>query len=219
MHHLRRAYGVVQPREIDHLFEIIKKLAQNGQSIIYISHHLEEVFRLADRVTVIRDGQKVSTYAIADLTEQKLIHDMVGRDVSLFYQRKQVPIGEVVLETRHLTGNGVKDISLVLRKGEILGIAGMDGSGRSELAELIFGVKKADSGEIRIKNRNVRIKSPLSAIRHRICFITGDRQGTGLFLKHPITRNIPIVSYTQDEDPLRLAGRRREDVGAIRQIS
>jgi ribose transport system ATP-binding protein len=192
--------------EIDRLFEIIKRLAQNGQSVIYISHHLEEVFRLADRVTVIRDGQKVNTYDIADLTEQKLIHDMVGRDVSLFYQRKQVPIGDVELETRHLTGNGVKDVSIVLRKGEILGIAGMDGSGRSELAELLFGVKKAESGEILIKDRKVRIKSPLSAIRRRICFITGDRQGTGLFLRHPIARNIPIVSYTKTKTPFALPG-------------
>jgi len=155
---------------------------------------------------VIRDGQKVNTYDIADLTEQKLIHDMVGRDVSLFYQRKQVPIGDVELETRHLTGNGVKDVSIVLRKGEILGIAGMDGSGRSELAELIFGVKKAESGEILIKDKKVRIKSPLSAIRHRICFITGDRQGTGLFLRHPIARNIPIVSYTKTKTPFALPG-------------
>jgi ribose transport system ATP-binding protein len=121
--------------EIDHLFEIIRRLAENKKSVIYISHHLEEVFRLADRVTVIRDGKKVGTSPIADITEQKLIHDMVGRDVSLFYQRTQVPIGdEVVFEARRLTGNGVEDVSFSVRKGEILGIAGMDGSGRTELA-------------------------------------------------------------------------------------
>ena len=191
--------------EIDHLFGIIRKLAQNGTSIIYISHHLEEVFRLADRVTVIRDGKKVNTYAIADLTEQKLIRDMVGRDVSLFYQRTRLPIGdEIVFETRRLTGNGVRDVSLAVRRGEILGIAGMDGSGRTELAELLFGVKKAVSGEILIRGRKVRMKTPLSAIRHKMCFITEDRQSMGLFLRHTLVRNIPIVSYTRTRTPFAL---------------
>jgi ribose transport system ATP-binding protein len=188
--------------ETDHLFEIIKRLAQNGKSIIYISHHLEEVFRLADRVTVIRDGRKVNTYAIADLTEQKLIRDMVGRDVSLFYRRDELPIGaEVVFETRHLTGNGVRDVSLTVRRSEILGIAGMDGSGRTELAELLFGVKKAESGEIFVNGRKVKMNTPLSAIRQKMCFITEDRQLQGLFLKHALTRNIPIVSYTRTRTP------------------
>jgi ribose transport system ATP-binding protein len=191
--------------EINRLFEIIKKLAQNRQSIIYISHHLDEVFNLADRVTVIRDGQKISTYDRAELTEKQLIHDIVGRDVSLFYKRKSVPIGEeIVFETRGLTGNGVKDISLKVRKGEILGIAGMDGSGRTELAELLFGVKRAESGEILMKGKRVRMRTPLSAIRHKICFITEDRQTTGLFLKHSLLRNIPIASYVHTSTPFAL---------------
>jgi len=191
--------------EIDHLFQIIKRLVENGKSIIYISHHLEEVFRIADRVTVIRDGKKVNTYAIADLTEQKLIRDMVGRDVSLFYQRDRIPIGdEVVFEARHLTGNGVRDVSFTVRRGEILGIAGMDGSGRTELAELLFGVKRADEGEILMRGRRIRMKTPLSAIHNAMCFITEDRQAQGLFLKHSLTRNIPIVSYTRTRTPFAL---------------
>jgi ribose transport system ATP-binding protein len=190
--------------EINHLFKVIKKLVQNGLSIIYISHHLEEVFSLADRVTVIRDGKKVNTYGIGGLTEEKLIHDMVGRDVSLFYQRARVPIGEVVFEARKLSGNGVKDISFTVRKGEILGIAGMMGSGRTELAELLFGAKRADAGEILINGRNAKLRSPLSAIRHRLCYITEDRQATGLFLKHTVEKNIPIVSYAQTRTPFAL---------------
>jgi len=191
--------------ETDHLFEIIKRLVENGKSIIYISHHLEEVFRIADRVTVIRDGRKVGTYPIADLTEQKLIHDMVGRDVSLFYQRDRLPIGdEVVFEARHLTGNGVRDVSFTVRRGEILGIAGMDGSGRTELAELLFGVKRAEAGEILMGGKHVRMRTPLSAIRNAMCFITEDRQALGLFLKHSLSRNIPIVSYTRTRTPFAL---------------
>jgi ribose transport system ATP-binding protein len=191
--------------EIDHLFEIIKRLVQNGKSIIYISHHLEEVFRIADRVTVLRDGKKVNTHAVADLTEQELIRDMVGRDVSLFYQRDKLPVAtDVVFEARNLTGNGVRDISFSVRRGEILGIAGMDGSGRTELAELLFGVKKADSGEIFIKGKRVRMKTPLSAIKQDMCFISEDRQALGLFLKHTLVRNIPIVSYTRTRTPFAL---------------
>ena len=187
--------------ETAHLFRTIKKLVQNGLSIIYISHHLEEVFSLADRVTVIRDGKKINTYDIADLTQQKLIHDMVGRDVSLFYQRPRLPVGEVVFEARGLSGNGVSGASFSVRKGEILGISGMVGSGRTELAELVFGAKKSDSGEIRVNGSRVRMRSPMSAIERRLCFITEDRQASGLFLKHTLEKNIPIVSYRQTKTP------------------
>jgi ribose transport system ATP-binding protein len=190
--------------EIDHLFDVIRRLVSNGLSVIYISHHIEEVFQLADRVTVIRDGIKVSTTPIAEVTEQKLIHDMVGRDVSLFYQRVRYPIGEVVFEARNLTGNGVADVSLSLRKGELLGIAGMVGSGRTELAELLFGVKRKEAGEIFIGGEKVEFKTPLSAIKHRLCYITEDRQTSGLFLKHSLAMNIPIVSYVQTRTPFAL---------------
>jgi ribose transport system ATP-binding protein len=196
--------------EITHLFQVIKKLVQNGQSIIYISHHLEEVFELADRVTVIRDGQKINTYSIGELSEQRLIRDMVGRDVSLFEKRRPaLPPGEVVLEARGLSGNGVRDVSFSVRRGEILGISGMVGSGRTELAELLFGARRATAGEIHVLGRKTRLGSPLSAIQQRMCFITEDRQATGLFLKHPIHRNIPIVSYAQARTPLVFP---REDV-------
>ena len=187
--------------EIEHLLDIIKRLAQNGLSIIYISHHLEEVFKIADRVTVIRDGQKIRTYDSGNLSEQMLIHDMVGRDVSLFYQRQPAPIGEVVFEARNLSGNGVKNASLTVRSGELLGIAGMVGSGRTELAELLFGAKKAAGGEILIKGKQVRMRTPLAAILNQMCFITEDRQSTGLFLKHSLDKNIPIASYSQSDSP------------------
>ena len=183
--------------EIEHLLSVIRKLAERGLSVIYISHHIEEVFKIADRVTVLRDGRTINTYEAKGLTEQTLIHDMVGRDVSLFYQRQQVLIGDVVFEARHLNGNGVQDASLKVRSGELLGIAGMVGSGRTELAELLFGVKKAVSGEILIHNKKVRMRTPLSAILNRMCFITEDRQSTGLFLHHSLDKNIPIASYSR----------------------
>jgi len=188
-------------KEIAHLLGIIKKLAAEGISIIYISHHLDEVFKIADRVTVIRDGEKINTYEIDELTEQQLIRDMVGRDVSAFYKREEAQIGEVVFEAINMSGNGVINASLEVRSGELLGIAGMVGSGRTELAELLFGVAHADSGEIKINGKVVKIKTPMDAIANHMCFITEDRQASGLFLIHSIAQNTVIASYAKSRQP------------------
>ena len=200
--------------EIEHLLSIIRKLVEGGLSVIYISHHIEEVFKIADRVTVIRDGRKINTYAAKGLTEQMLIRDMVGRDVSLFYHREPVSPGKVMFEVRNLSGNGVKSASLYVRGGEILGIAGMVGSGRTELAELLFGVKKAVTGEFLVKGKKIAMRTPLSAIMQRMCFITEDRQSTGLFLKHTLDKNIPIARHSQDGSPFAMPA---EDVRVAQQ--
>ncbi len=183
--------------ETQHLLKIIKKLASEGISIVYISHHLEEVFEIADRVTVIRDGRTINTYEICDLTEAQLIKDMVGRDVSAFYKRDKASIGDMMFEAENMSGNGVKDAALKVRSGELLGIAGMVGSGRTELAELLFGVKPKKTGTIRIKGKEVRIKNPLDAIANNMCYITEDRQHTGLFLIHSIVKNSVIANYAK----------------------
>lgn len=188
-------------KEKDHLLSIIRKLSSEGISIIYISHHLDEVFQIAHRVTVIRDGVKINTYDIADLTEEKLIKDMVGRDVSAFYKRESAEIGEVVFEADNMSGNGVKEASIKVRSGELLGLTGMVGSGRTELAEIIFGVKPKDTGEIRINGKSVKIHTPMDAIANHMCFITEDRQVSGLFLAHSVTRNSVIASYAKNRRP------------------
>jgi len=180
--------------EIDNLLEIIKTVKESGIGIIYISHHLEEVFMIADRVTVLRDGQKVSKYDLKDVTTEKLIKDMVGRDPSTFYKREEVPSGELIFEARNVTGNGAKNVSLKLKRGEILGFAGMAGSGRSELMNVLFGAAKIESGEILINGKVVKQASPSSAIRNKMCFITEDRQSTGLFLKQTIAQNTIIAN-------------------------
>lgn len=190
--------------EIDTLLNIIRSLAKKGISIIYISHHIEEVFEIADRVTVIRDGVRVLTDDATNLTEQKVVSAMVGRDVSLFYDRKEVPVGEIVLEARGLSGNGLSDISLDVRRGEILGIAGMVGSGRTELADLLFGAAQTESGDIYVHGRKVDISTPHRAITHDMCYITEDRQATGLFLDHGLDRNIPMANYAKTRTPLAL---------------
>ena len=188
-------------KETDHLLGIIKMLSGEGISVIYISHHLDEVFKIADRVTVIRDGQKINTYDIANLTEQQLIKDMVGRDVSAFYKRERAEIGDVMYEAMDVSGKGVKQASLMVRSGELLGIAGMVGSGRTELAELLFGVQPMYTGEIKIHGKPVRIKTPLDAIANKMCFITEDRQSSGLFLIHSIVKNAVIASYAKSKMP------------------
>ncbi|MEX6508671.1 sugar ABC transporter ATP-binding protein [Jiella sp. M17.18] len=181
-------------REVETLLDILRRIRADGVGIIYISHHLEEVFEIGDRATVLRDGRRISMYPIEGLTKTTLIKDMVGRDPSTFYDRERVEPGEVVLEARHVSGNGVHDVSLDLRRGEILGLAGMVGSGRSELMEVLFGAAPLVSGEIRIDGRPVRHSSPKSAILNKMCFITEDRQATGLFLTQSIAENIAVAN-------------------------
>ncbi|HUX42600.1 MAG TPA: sugar ABC transporter ATP-binding protein [Rectinemataceae bacterium] len=180
--------------EIDNLLDIINTVKKSGIGIIYISHHLDEIFKIGDRVTVLRDGRRVNQYAVEGLSKSRLIQDMVGRDPSSFYQRESVPLGEVILEARKLSGNGVKDISFTLRRGEVLGFSGMTGSGRSEVMELIFGSARLDSGEILIKGKRVQHQTPREAIRNRMCFITEDRQNTGLFLEQTIAENVVVAN-------------------------
>jgi len=181
-------------REIGNVLDIVRTLRADGIGVIFISHHLDEVFDIGDRAIVLRDGRKVSAYPIAGLTRSTLIKDMVGRDPASFYQREPVTPGEVVFAARHVTGNGVHDISFELRRGEILGVAGMVGSGRSELMEVLFGSAPLISGEIEIHGKPVRHASPRDAIRNKMCFITEDRQGTGLFLEKSIGENVAVAN-------------------------
>jgi ABC-type sugar transport system ATPase subunit len=181
-------------REIETVLNIVKTVKKGGIAVIYISHHLEEVFEIGDRATVLRDGRKVSMYPIAGLTKTTLIKDMVGRDPSTFYKRERVERGEVVLEVRNITGNGARNVSFELRRGEVLGVAGMVGSGRSELMETLFGAAPLVYGEILVKGRPVGRPSPKNAIRNRMCFITEDRQTTGLFLPKTIAENVAVAN-------------------------
>ena len=185
--------------EIDHLLHIIGLLKEKGMGIIYISHHLDEVFKIGDRVTVLRDGRMISNYKTSEINEEKLIRDMVGRDASAFYHRDFFETGEVVLEAKNLTGNGIEDVSFTLKRGEILGVAGMVGSGRSELMSVLFGAAPLEAGELVVLGKKVNFKTPESAIRQKMCFITEDRQFTGLFLTHTIARNTVIANLVNEK--------------------
>ena len=181
--------------EVEHMFEIIRSLKQKGVTIIYISHRLEEVFRISDRVSVMRDGRYVATRLTKETNRKELINLMVGRELKESYPARANPPGEIALEVKNLSGNGDKDISFSVRKGEILGISGLVGAGRTELAMLLFGAVPSESGEILIDGRPVQIKSPHDAIQKGVGLLTEDRKGQGLFLEMGVGWNIsfPII--------------------------
>jgi inositol transport system ATP-binding protein len=181
-------------REVEHLFDIIRELRSQGIGIIYITHKMSELFRIADEVSVFRDGRYIGTHASADVSRDDIIRMMVGREITQMFPKEDVPIGDVVLSVRGLTLPGVfEDISFDVRAGEILGVAGLVGSGRSNVAEALFGVTPATSGSVAIKGRPVVIDSPNTAIRNGMAFLTEDRKETGCFLVLGVQENMQVA--------------------------
>lgn len=179
-------------REVDSLFEIINRLKSHGVGVIYITHRLEEVFEIADRISVFKDGRCVGRHHGHDMDKDVLITEMVGRTTQQFYKRERVPIGETVLRVKGLCGNGVKSASFELRKGEILGIGGMVGAKRTELMKLLFGAARIQGGAIEYRGEKLIPQSPKDMIKKGMCMITEDRAITGLLLKRGLQENIVI---------------------------
>ena len=182
--------------EVSSLFRVIGVLKSGGAGIIYISHRLEEISTIADRITVLRDGETIGTRDAGEVNREQLIAMMVGREVAAVYPKRDVPLGAVALELRGLSGReaGIRDVSLRVRQGEILGIAGLVGSGRTQLAETVFGLTPADSGEIVLNGADVRIESPADAIAHGIGYVPEDRRQHGVVLELPIAANTSLSS-------------------------
>ncbi|MGE5610588.1 MAG: sugar ABC transporter ATP-binding protein [Bacillota bacterium] len=177
-------------RETRLLFDNIRRLKREGVSFIYISHHLSEVFEIADRVTVMRDGQYIDTFNIDQVDEETLVRKMVGRELTNVYGRRRTPIGEPFFQVANATRKrAFQNISFTLRQGEILGLAGLVGAGRTELARALAGIEPLDAGQIFLDNHLLRIRTPQEAIRHRIGYLTEDRKDQGLFLRMPIRDN------------------------------
>jgi len=183
-------------REVDRLFTIVRRLREERVGIIYISHRIEEIAALADRVTVLRDGETIATRDAAGVSRAELIRLMVGRELAAVFPKRAVPLGEVALETRNLThhASGVRDVSLSVSRGEILGIGGLVGAGRTQLAEVLFGLQPADSGEIALKGNAVRISSPADAIGFGIGYVPEDRRQHGVILEMSIAANASLAS-------------------------
>jgi inositol transport system ATP-binding protein len=186
--------SALSAREVSRLFDIIRELRAKGISIIYISHKMDEIFRICDTITVLRDGQYIDTRPARELDHDTLVKMMVGREISQLFPAPNAAKGDVSLEVAGLTKAGLfENISFKVRRGEILGVAGLMGAGRSEVLETIFGLRPADAGSIRINGQPVSIASPRDAIRYRLALITEDRQRTGLNLKGSVKDNITLV--------------------------
>jgi len=184
--------------DVERLFAIVRLLRQRGVGIVYISHRLQEVFEVADRVTVLRDGQYIATREVKDITEPMLIEMMVGREINELFPKLPSKIGETVLEVQNLMREPyTRGISFSVRAGEILGISGLVGSGRSETAQAIFGIYPAKSGTIKINQRVVSIKNPADAIRHGIAYVPEDRGTQGLVRAMTLRENSSMAVLKQ----------------------
>ena len=184
-------------REQERLFEIVRGLKAEGVGVIYISHRLEEIFALADRVTVLRDGTSTGTRAVRDITETELIRLMVGREVNQLYPPAGPQSEAVSLELRGVgcAAAGVRDVSFTVHAGEVFGLAGLVGAGRTELARVLFGLTPADAGEIRLRGEWVVIGSPQAAMAHGLAYVPEDRRRHGVVLELPVAQNITLAAH------------------------
>jgi ribose transport system ATP-binding protein len=185
--------AALSPREVEGLFNVIKSLKATGIGIIYISHRLDEIFTVADRVTFLRDGAHVGTRSIDELTREKMIELMVGRSIDQEYPKEPAEIGDVRLACKQINrGAKVQDVTLSVRRGEILGLTGLVGSGRTETARILFGADKPESGKITLDGKELSLANPREAIASGICLLTEDRKTQGLVLGQTILENFGL---------------------------
>jgi ribose transport system ATP-binding protein len=180
-------------REIQTLFTVIRTLKQQGVAIIYISHRMEEIFTICERISVLRDGRMIGTKSIAETNFDDIVHMMVGRQIGERFPKRTAPIGDEVLRVENLTQKGVfHNVSFSVRSGEILGVAGLMGAGRTEIMEALFGIRKVDEGAVYIDRQPVKLGSPRQAIEHGMAFITEDRKMKGLVLSMSVRENLTL---------------------------
>jgi ABC-type sugar transport system ATPase subunit len=185
-------------REVENLFAIVRQLKRHGLGIIYISHRLDEVFALADRATIMRDGEHIETRPISQLTRARVIELMVGRKLEAEFPKRSVQPGENRLVVRKLCRRAaVRDVSFAVRRGEVVALTGLVGAGRTETARLIFGADRRDTGEILLDGRRINVRSPIDAIRAGICLLTEDRKAQGLILGLSVRENFGLPNLPQ----------------------
>jgi ribose transport system ATP-binding protein len=190
--------SILTDRELEELFSLIERLKQDGLAIIYISHRLEEIFRVCDRVTVMRDGHTISTRRVSEADQATLVREMVGREVAGVFPPRREPSGELILEVREVTRQPwLKKVSMNVRRGEIVGLSGLVGAGRTELARVIFGADRAESGDIRFEGKPLHGHGPDEAIRRGIGFLTEDRKSLGLLLNMTVRENVTLANLTR----------------------
>lgn len=181
--------------EIKQLFEVVEGLKKQGVGFIYISHRMEEIFEIADKVTIMRDGLSIDEYATSEVSMKQLVKDMVGREIGDFYPERNPKFGNVALKVSHLSEKGVfSDVNFDVREGEILAFSGLMGAGRTEIMRAIFGIDPIDEGTIEIENKAVTIHNPQQAIKHHLGFLTENRKDEGLILDDSLHDNIVLPS-------------------------
>jgi rhamnose transport system ATP-binding protein len=190
--------AALSAHEVEELFAIVRQLRERDVAILFVSHRLEEVFMIADRLTVFRDGAHIITAPVSEMTTDEIIKHMVGRELSNLFPKGTTEIGKVVLEVRHLTRTGVfSDVNFELHQGEILGLAGLVGAGRTEVAQVLFGIDHAEGGEIVLNGKKIRIRSPQQAMEYGIAYVPEDRHLHGLVMNFSIASNVTLAILNQ----------------------
>jgi len=187
--------SAITEKEVEHLFRMINKLREREVAVIYITHKMDEVFKIADEVTVLRDGTYIGTHPASEMNNDKLVEMMVGRELKQVFHKEEAEITDVKLKVENLSREGIfNNVSFEVRKGEIFGIAGLMGAGRTEVVECLFGVTKKDTGIISIDGQEVRIETPKDAIAHKMALLTEDRKLTGCYLVLSVRDNLIAAS-------------------------
>ena len=203
--------SAISGREVDRLFEIVRRLKKQEVTVLFISHFIDELLGLSDEVTILRSGRRITTCPTTDLTPEMTVRHMIGTEPGAFFPKEAAEIGTPVLSVRGLSGAGfVEDVSFDLRAGEILGFFGLVGAGRSEVAQMLFGITRPDRGEIKVDGSVVRPRSPRDAMRLGISFLPEDRHQQGLVLQFPIRANETLPILRQLSDKLGLVDRAKE---------
>ena len=185
--------AVLSSNEVEQLFNLLKKLKDSGVAIVYISHRMKEIFRISDRITVLKDGEYVATVQTKDIDEKRLVNMMIGRDLKGYFPVRESKIGNIMMEVKNIKRkNIVNDVSFNVRAGEVFGISGLVGAGRTETMRAIFGEDKKDSGKIFLEGKEIKINSPKAAVKHGISLLPEDRKNQGVLLNLPILYNITI---------------------------
>jgi ABC-type sugar transport system ATPase subunit/ribose/xylose/arabinose/galactoside ABC-type transport system permease subunit len=203
--------SALSSREVDRLFGLVERLKQQGVAILFISHFIDEILGLGDEVTILRSGKRIITSLTADLTPERTVRHMIGTEPGVFFPKEAVQVGRPIVSVRGLSGAGfVENVSFEVRTGEILGFFGLVGAGRSEVAQMLFGITRPDRGEIRVDGRIVRPRSPRQAMRLGLSFLPEDRHQQGLVLQFPIRANETLPILRQLADRLGIVDRARE---------
>jgi len=202
-------------RESEQLYEIADQLRKEGKSIIFISHRFEDMYRLGDRVTILRDSKYINTWEIKDVNNEKLIMAMVGREISELFPSRQTKIGEKLLEVKNISRKGYfKDINFDVRRGEVLGLTGLVGAGRSEVCQALFGIEVIEKGDVYLRGEKVKITSPMKAMKLGIGYLPEDRQLQGLILQWEIGKNISLPALGKLSKKNMLVSKNEDDMAS-----